>query len=176
MELTNIELTQIINSLLSRLGGVVVSVLATGPKGQGWDLMMEAVRTSETSVDNYFTRQYIPEDNSENHLCKIRHTQSAYKWIGEILYRGLNLPQPHFSIHQFKIFSKLRTVPWLRSLAAGLSPRRPGFAPGSIHVGFVVDKVALAQVFLRVLRFSPVNIIPPSLQTHIIWGMRNMLT
>jgi hypothetical protein len=28
-----------------------------------WSLMMEAVRTSETSVDNYFTRQYIPEDN-----------------------------------------------------------------------------------------------------------------
>jgi hypothetical protein len=28
-------------------------------------LMMEAVRTSETSVDNYFTLQYIPEDNSE---------------------------------------------------------------------------------------------------------------
>jgi hypothetical protein len=28
-------------------------------------LMMEAVRTSETPVDNYFTRQYIPEDNSE---------------------------------------------------------------------------------------------------------------
>jgi hypothetical protein len=27
--------------------------------------MMEAVRTSETSVDHYFTRQYIPEDNSE---------------------------------------------------------------------------------------------------------------
>jgi hypothetical protein len=30
-------------------------------------LMMEAVSTSETSVDNYFTRQYIPEDNSEHH-------------------------------------------------------------------------------------------------------------
>jgi hypothetical protein len=28
-------------------------------------LMMEAVRTSETSVDNHFTRQYNPEDNSE---------------------------------------------------------------------------------------------------------------
>jgi hypothetical protein len=28
-------------------------------------LMMEAVRTSETSIDNYFTRQYIPEDKSE---------------------------------------------------------------------------------------------------------------
>jgi hypothetical protein len=30
--------------------------------------MMEAVRTSETSVDNYFTRQYIPKDNSERSL------------------------------------------------------------------------------------------------------------
>jgi hypothetical protein len=28
--------------------------------------MMEAVRTSETSVDNHFIRQYIPEDNSEH--------------------------------------------------------------------------------------------------------------
>jgi hypothetical protein len=31
-------------------------------------LMLEAVRTSETSVDNHFTRQYIPEDNSEHQL------------------------------------------------------------------------------------------------------------
>jgi hypothetical protein len=29
--------------------------------------MMEAVRTSETAVDNHFTRQYNPEDNSEHH-------------------------------------------------------------------------------------------------------------
>jgi hypothetical protein len=28
--------------------------------------MMEAVRTSETSVDNQFTRQYNPEDSSEH--------------------------------------------------------------------------------------------------------------
>jgi hypothetical protein len=28
--------------------------------------MMEAVRTSETSVDNHFTRQYNPEDSSEH--------------------------------------------------------------------------------------------------------------
>jgi hypothetical protein len=27
--------------------------------------MMEAVRTSEPSVENHFTRQYNPEDNSE---------------------------------------------------------------------------------------------------------------
>jgi hypothetical protein len=28
-----------------------------------------------------------------------------------------------------------------------LPPRRPGFDPGSVHVGFLVDKVALGQVF-----------------------------
>jgi hypothetical protein len=29
-------------------------------------LLMAAARTSEPSVENYLTRQYIPEDNSEN--------------------------------------------------------------------------------------------------------------
>jgi hypothetical protein len=54
-------------------------------------------------------------------------------------------------------------VPCLRRLVAGLSPRRPGFDPGSVHVGFVVDKVALGQVFSRLLRFFPVNFKPPEL-------------
>jgi hypothetical protein len=54
-------------------------------------------------------------------------------------------------------------VPWLRWLVAGLSPRRPGFHPGSVHVGFVVDNVALGQGFPRILWFSPVNFIPPVL-------------
>jgi hypothetical protein len=35
-------------------------------------LMMEAVRTSETSVDNHFTRQYIPENNSEHQFYIIK--------------------------------------------------------------------------------------------------------
>jgi hypothetical protein len=48
-------------------------------------------------------------------------------------------------------------------IVSGLSPRRLGFDPGSVHMGFVLDKVALKQVFTRVLRFSPVNFIPPVL-------------
>jgi hypothetical protein len=32
-------------------------------------------------------------------------------------------------------------------------PRRPGFEPGSDHVGFVVDKVALGQVFTKYFGF-----------------------
>jgi hypothetical protein len=43
---------------------------------------------------------------------------------------------------------KSGAVPWLRQLATGLPPHRPRFDPGSVHVGFVVEKVALGQVFL----------------------------
>jgi hypothetical protein len=46
--------------------------------------------------------------------------------------------------------------------------------PVSVHVGFVTDKAALGQVFLRVLRFSPVSIISPSPHTHIPSGERTI--
>jgi hypothetical protein len=52
-------------------------------------------------------------------------------------------------------------------LVCGLSPRRSGFTPGSVHMGFVVDKVALRKAFLRVLLFSPVSIISPLLIIHL---------
>jgi hypothetical protein len=39
-------------------------------------LMMEAARTCETSVDNYFTRQYIPEDKSELHIRRRENLKS----------------------------------------------------------------------------------------------------
>jgi hypothetical protein len=35
----------------------------------------------------------------------------------------------------------------LLRLVAGFPPRRPGFEPRSGHVGFVVEKVALGQIF-----------------------------
>jgi 3',5'-cyclic AMP phosphodiesterase CpdA len=38
--------------------------------------MMEAVRTSETSVDNHFTRQYDPEENSEHHTHRRENLKS----------------------------------------------------------------------------------------------------
>jgi hypothetical protein len=42
-------------------------------------------------------------------------------------------------------------------------------------VGFGVAKVALGQVFVGVLRLSPVSIIPSLLRIHssITWGMDN---
>jgi hypothetical protein len=45
--------------------------------------MMEAARTSETSVDNYFTRQYIPEDKSKLQILR--------EFISIIVYGPLDI-------------------------------------------------------------------------------------
>jgi hypothetical protein len=51
--------------------------------------MMEAVCTSETSVDNHFTRQYNPEDSSEHHTRRRENLKS---------HKQMNVsPQPKIS-------------------------------------------------------------------------------
>jgi hypothetical protein len=50
-----------------------------------------------------------------------------------------------------------------RAIAQAVSrwlPRRPGFKPGSSHVGFVVGQSGAEAGFLRVLRFSLPIFIP----------------
>jgi hypothetical protein len=61
-------------------------------------------------------------------------------------------------------------MPCLRRLVVGLSSRRHAFDPTSVHVRFVVDKVALRHISVRVIRFCPVSIIPSphiQLQLHV---------
>jgi hypothetical protein len=95
----------------------------------------------------------------------------AFKYLGSILKEDNSMEQEiqeriaagNRAYFATKIMFTSKQISRLWRLAAALPPRRPGFDPGSVHVGFVVDKVALAQVFLRVLRFSPVNFIPPVL-------------
>jgi hypothetical protein len=59
-------------------------------------------------------------------------------------------------------------------LVPGFSSRRPGFAPGSLHVGFVVVKVALGQVSLRGLLFpSSVSCHRGLPYSYITWGMNS---
>jgi hypothetical protein len=42
----------------------------------------------------------------------------------------------------------------------------PGIEPRLLNLGFVVDKVTLGHVALRLLRFIPIRIIPSVLHTH----------
>jgi hypothetical protein len=58
-------------------------------------------------------------------------------------------------------------VSWLVPFVADLSPRRHGFDPELILMRFVVNKATLEQLFLRVLRFSPVNAMPPVPQNEL---------
>jgi hypothetical protein len=51
-------------------------------------------------------------------------------------------------VSSFEFYGIRLAVPWLRRLVAEFSLLRPGFLSGSEHVGFVVDKVALGQIFL----------------------------
>jgi hypothetical protein len=53
----------------------------------------EAVRTSETWVDNNFTRQYIPEDNSEHHTRRRENLKShnASSSQSELLFNFVGL-------------------------------------------------------------------------------------
>jgi hypothetical protein len=116
--------------------------------------------------------------------CDMTRDCRSPGWTGNI---NVRLWQSH-CFFSGPLLSSLSGVPlrytpgavlWFRSLFAGLSPRRPGFAPGSIHVGFAVDKVTLGQVFYPSSSLFPCQYIHHStvaLQTHIIWGMRNMLT
>ena len=53
-------------------------------------------------------------------------------------------------------------------LVAGISPRRLGFFLRSVHVRFLVCKVALRKVSLREIWLSPVNIIPVMLHTLVL--------
>jgi hypothetical protein len=54
-------------------------------------------------------------------------------------------------------FALLRNLPCNDS---DLSWRRPGFDRSPVPVGFMVERLAMGQVFLRVLRFSLVRFIP----------------
>lgn len=56
-----------------------------------------------------------------------------------------------FTVGYEIVFKCLKVKIWW--LAAVPLSQRPGFNPRPIHVRFIVDKVALGQVFLRVLRF-----------------------
>jgi hypothetical protein len=49
--------------------------------------------------------------------------------------------------------AKYRAVPQLKRSAVGFPPRRAGFDPRSGHVEFVVDNVALGQVFSEYFNF-----------------------
>jgi len=65
----------------------------------------------------------------------------------------------------FTITLQLYLSYWV-SLSCSLSPWRAGFSLRPVYVEFMLDRVAVGQVFLRVLRCTPVSINPPVLHAR----------
>jgi hypothetical protein len=71
--------------------------------------------------------------------------------------------------HQAILYFTL-VVPQLRRVVASFPPRRPGFDPRSRQVGFVVDKLALGQVFTDYFGFPCQFSFHQLLHTHLSSG------
>jgi hypothetical protein len=56
--------------------------------------MMAAARTSETSVNNYFTLQYSPEDKSELQQSSVRACESGKTGYLIARYRTITIEKP----------------------------------------------------------------------------------
>jgi hypothetical protein len=54
------------------------------------------------------------------------------------------------SLNIIQVDLSLLVVLWLKLLVAGLSPRRPGFDPWSVHVRFVFDRVQIFSQYFKV--------------------------
>lgn len=65
-----------------------------------------------------------------------------------------------------------KDVPYLKRFVRGSAPRRPSVIPWLVDEGFVADKVVMKQIFLRVLRFSPVIVIPRILRIYSIISLQ----
>jgi hypothetical protein len=63
------------------------------------------------------------------------------------LLKQLEREDDHSLLSNTDVINAKEFMPWLRRLVAGVSPRRAGFDPKPVHVGFVVDKVAVEQIF-----------------------------
>jgi hypothetical protein len=67
-----------------------------------------------------------------------------------------------------KFKHNIQSEPLLRWLVAGLPLPIIGSNPKPLHVEFVMDEVALAEVSLRASPFTPLCIIPPTLHIHAL--------
>jgi hypothetical protein len=64
-------------------------------------------------------------------------------------------------------------VLWLRRLVTGLSPRRPWFAPRSVHVGFWCTVLRWDRFLPEFFGFTPISNIPPwpTIFIHILYSL-----
>jgi hypothetical protein len=108
-------------------------------------------------------------------ICRFMYKCHACYWLHP--YRKICSPGKNcvrYKLFQKHIFNNMQLyskgVPWLRQFVSGLSMRRPGFAPRSVHVGCVVDKVALVRFISEFFGFPCQYNSTVALRTHVSSG------
>jgi hypothetical protein len=141
-----------------RRGGIAPSFLTSALDGSEWSASLPSHFTprgksplthgiggwvgSKTSLDDVKRRKILPLPGLEfRPLGRPAHKQSLYR-----------LRYPGAPIKSSMFLNRFIGRAAAQRLEAGFPPRRPGFAYGQ-HVGFVVDKVALGQVFSEYFGF-----------------------
>jgi hypothetical protein len=98
---------------------------------------------------NFLVISYTKRAQNNKKLL-LKNTESHHLILGAVeknRAEGRNIVYIDFYVHSN--YNSTKAMPQLKWLVAGFPPRRPEFKPGSGHVGFVVDKVALGQVFSK---------------------------
>jgi hypothetical protein len=91
--------------------------------------MMEAVRTSETSVDNQFTRQYNPEDSSEHHIF-------LHAFIHSLTHTHTHIHTHTYIVHTIHIYLRVRFPAGAKDFSSSLCVQTSsGAHPASCTVG-----------------------------------------
>jgi len=107
-----------------------------------------------------------------NHVVSVTPTKLVVFWLTLPFYfkmmcfSGAGLWFVHSILFKH---AEHQAVPMIQTVRHRPVPQRTGFDSRPIRVRCVVDKVILGQVLLpaQILRFPPVSIIPPTLQSHI---------
>jgi hypothetical protein len=96
----------------------------------------------------------VTSERGARNITEQPYKISIFNFDNWNLFKFIQSVQFKTEPHNNHVLRYKQAVPLLRRLVAGLSPRRPGFTPVSVHVGFVVDKVALGQVSSDFFGFS----------------------
>jgi hypothetical protein len=84
-------------------------------------------------------------------LLHPRGERPIVPWVGGWVGHRASLEAVEYRKNSYPTRTRPRHK--LKRLVAGFPPRRSGFEPWSGHVGFVVDKVVLRQVFFEYFGF-----------------------
>ena len=147
---TQLQLTNISYHIISWLKKVTKMLCYLFKKKKFCGLIR--IRKTQTKRTDHYGRSRRNPAVTRNINCCFLWLQDDHTWFGD-----------HFMSSTISMLQVVHD----RCFLSCLEKWKPWFGSRPIHLGFVVEKVALGTVFLRLSRFSTVRIIKSTLHTHV---------